>query len=381
MTVDVETTEAITAGTDWVAVARDLGLSLRDGVAERDRTAELAHAGFDRARRSGLTAALVPADRGGGGATHAELGAALRALGRQDPATAVALSMHSHLVAAQVWRHRHGMDADGVFAKVVGGALLLSTGASDWVGSSGRARRVDDGFVVDADKGPVSGCEAGDVLVTSVRWDDAPEGPQVLHLSVPMAAPGISIERTWDTLGMRATGSHTVHLREVLVPDAAVSLIRPADAWPTIWNVVIGAAMPLIVAAYLGVADAAVDAALAAVRDPAPDHAVQLVGEMANAHTTAEDAVAGMFAAAEDLHFAATDAASARMLSRKTVAADALVETVRLAIEVVGGVGYSRSCDLERLYRDVHGVLFHPLPRARQTTFTGRVLLGHTPLA
>ena len=61
---------------------------------------------------------------------------------RYDPATAVTLSMHSHLVAAQVWRHHHGMDAETVFRKVVDdGAILVSTGASDWVGSNGTAER------------------------------------------------------------------------------------------------------------------------------------------------------------------------------------------------------------------------------------------------
>ena len=31
---------------------------------------------------------------------------------------------------------------------------------------------------------------AGDVLVTSIRWDDAPDGPQVIHAAVPFAADG-----------------------------------------------------------------------------------------------------------------------------------------------------------------------------------------------
>ena len=87
-----------------------------------------------------------------------------------------------------------------------------------------------------------------------------------------------------------------------------------------------------------------------------------------------------MFIDADDLHFENTDALAARMLSRKTVAADSLIETVRLAIELVGGVGYSHASPLERLYRDVHGCLFHPLPRAKQTRFSGRVTLGLAPI-
>jgi alkylation response protein AidB-like acyl-CoA dehydrogenase len=227
--------------------------------------------------------------RGGGGVTHQEMGDVLRTLARDDAATALCLSMHSHLVAAQVWRRKAGMDADAVFAKVVDGAILVSTGASDWVGSSGQATRVDGGYLVQARKAPAGGCEAGQVLVTSIRWDGAPDGPQVLHCSVPMSAEGVRIEPTWDTMGMRATGSHTVVLDDVFVPDGAVSLVRPADVWHPIWN------------------------------------------------------------------------------------------TVRRALEIVGGSGFARSSDLERLQRDVTGALFHPLPRARQAIFSGRVALGWDP--
>ncbi|QLY29167.1 acyl-CoA/acyl-ACP dehydrogenase [Nocardia huaxiensis] len=365
---------------DPIAAAAAIGAELADGVADRDRSGELSTVAFDLLRTAGLSRALVPAEFGGGAVTHAEMGEILRELGRHDPSTAVAFAMHSHLVATQLWRHKHGMDASGIFQKVAAGAILVSTGASDWVESNGRVVRVDGGYRVSARKMPASGCEAGTVVVTSLRWDDAPDGPQVLHCAIPFASPGVSIDKTWNTLGLRASGSHTVVFEDVFVPDAAVSLIRPADVWPPILNVVIGAAMPLVMSAYLGIADSAVELAtsLAAQREAA--HLVSLVGEMANAHTTAADLIDAMFSESDDLRFANTDAHAARILSRKTVAADALIQTVRLAIEIVGGLGFSRDYPLEMWYRDIHGALFHPLPRAKQLRFTGHVLLGNTPL-
>ncbi len=364
---------------DLVALAAEIGGELRPGAAERDVAGELSPDVFARLRESGLTAALVPAELGGLGASHAEMGAILRTLARFDPSTAVTLAMHSHLVAAQVWRHRRGMEAP-VLTKVAAGAILVSTGASDWVGSNGHATKVDGGYRISARKSPASGCEVGNVAVTSIRWDDAPDGPQVLHCAVPFTAEGVSIDLTWDTLGLRATGSHTIVFDDVFVPDAAIALTRPADEWAPIWNTVVGAAMPLIMSAYVGMCDAAVDAAIGATTGRSDPHIWQLLGEMANAHTTAADVVAAMFADTDDLCFENVDSFAARTLSRKTVAADAAIETVRLALEVVGGMGYSRGSELERLYRDVHGCLFHPLPRAKQTRFTGRVLQGLTPI-
>jgi acyl-CoA dehydrogenase len=377
-TLSPSTTDDASAS-DLLAIAAEVGAELQPEASARDVSGELSRAAFERLRASGLTAALVPKELGGGGATHAEMGAILRTLARFDPSTAVTLAMHSHLVAAQVWRYHRNMEAP-VLAKVAAGAVLVSTGASDWVGSSGSARKVEGGYRISARKSPASGCEVGDVAVTSIRWDDAPDGPQVLHLAVPFSAEGVSIDLTWDTLGLRATGSHTIVFDDVFVPDAAISLARPADQWHPVWNTVMGAAMPLITAAYVGIADAAVDHALAATAGKSDPSTFQLLGEMANAHTTAADVVAAMFVDSDDLRFDNVDAVAARTLSRKTVAAEACIDTVRLAIEAVGGMGYTRGSDLERLYRDVHGALFHPLPRAKQTRFTGRVLQGLTPI-
>jgi alkylation response protein AidB-like acyl-CoA dehydrogenase len=364
----------------WIAIAETIGESLRADAVLHDASGDISRAAFDRLRSEGFTTALVPVAFGGGGARHADMGAILRTLARFDPAVALTLSMHAHLVAFQLWRHNHGMDASAVFSKVAGGALLISTGASDWVSSNGRARKVEGGFRVTARKAPASGCEIGELIVTSIRWDDAPQGPGVIHCAIPLAAEGVSIKRTWDTMGMRATGSHTIEIEDVFVPDAAVSLLRPADVWHPVWNIVVTAAMPLICAVYVGVADAAVAESRRLVQGRHDQHLVQLLGEMGNAHITACDLLSAMFTEAADLSFPNDDdGLSSRTLSRKTVLADAVIDTVRLGIEASGGRGYMRASDLERLYRDAHGSLFHPLPRARQTTFSGRVALGLSP--
>ncbi len=367
---------------EWSALAEEIATELADDAARSDSTGQISPQVFDVIRERGLLAALIPTEHGGGGAAHSDMGSILRILGRGDPAVAVTLSMHAHLVATQVWRHNHGQDAGGLFRRVAEErSFLISTGASDWVGSTGSARRIDGGYVVSARKSPASGCEIGQVLVTSIRWEEPPEGPQVIHCSIPMSADGVSIEQTWDTLGLRSTGSHTVVLDEVLVPDSAVALVRSASAWHPIWNAVLGSAMPLIMAAYLGVADVAVDLATAAVKGRSDPTVHQLMGEMLNAHTSAIDSVDAMFRHSDNLHFANTDAYAAATLSRKTTAGQAMIDTVRLAMEVTGGRAYLRTSPIERLYRDVLANQFHPLPRARQTQFTGRVALGLAPVA
>jgi alkylation response protein AidB-like acyl-CoA dehydrogenase len=185
---------------------------------------------------------------------------------------------------------------------------------------------------------------------------------------------------------MRATGSETVLLEDVFVPEEAVVLRRPRGAYPPAWNVILTVAMPLIVSAYAGVAQAA--AALA--RDYAREHAraagqaadparPYLLGELANALTTAQLAVDDMVRIADDLNFGATAETANAVLVRKTIAAKAVLATAEKGLETVGGSGLYRRLGLECLLRDLHGAQFHPLPEKWQLRFKGRLALGLDP--
>jgi acyl-CoA dehydrogenase len=369
------------ASSRWIATARALAPELAARAEEHDHSGEFVAEGFEALRRNGLVSMLVPADLGGGGATHAEACAVLAELSHACPATSLSLSMHTHLVAAQVWRHHRGLPAPVLRRVADDNVVLISTGASDWLESNGTSTKVDGGYRVTARKTPASACPSGNILVTSFRFEGGPDGPQVLHAAVPFAADGVSIDETWDTMGMRATGSHTVVLDDVFVPDAAISLERPAGNWHPVWSTVMGAAMPLIMSSYVGVAEAAVERALplAARRSDLTD-VEPVVGRMINQLTIARDSVGAMIAASDDLRFDNTYQHTATTLSRKTIATDAAIATVRLCLEAGGGAAYSRGSGIERLFRDVHGALYHPLPAARQERFTGRLALGLDPV-
>jgi acyl-CoA dehydrogenase len=101
---------------------------------------------------------------------------------------------------------------------------------------------------------------------------------------------------------------------------------------------------------------------------------------MGNQLVIARDTVRAMIDASDDLRFDNTLEHASLSLARKTIAADAAIGTVRLAMEVGGGIAYTRAGDIERLFRDVHGALHHPLPAARQERFSGRLTLGLDPL-
>ncbi|MCC7429047.1 MAG: acyl-CoA dehydrogenase family protein [Alphaproteobacteria bacterium] len=365
------------------ALAQTLGPRFEEGAAERDQGDVFVAEHYEVLKQHKLFSALVPAELGGGGVTHSAMCAFLRALAHHCPSTALALSMHQHLVAAAVYNDRNGRPGRKLLERVAAGErVLVSTGANDWLESNGTAERVDGGFRISARKPFASGSPKGDVLVTSVPFDDAKEGPQVLHFALPFSAPGVSLANDWQTLGMRATGSHTVQIDGAFVPDDAVALRRPRGRFHPAWNVILTVAMPLIMSVYTGIAEAAAtigrDQAMRRREDPTTPY---LLGELENNLTAAQLAMDDMVRLADDLNFTMGVALTSAMLVRKTIVAERVAATVEKALEAAGGAGFYRRAGLERLLRDAHGAQFHPLPAKRQQRFTGRVALGLDPVS
>jgi acyl-CoA dehydrogenase len=219
-------------------------------------------------------------------------------------------------------------------------------------------------------------------LVTSAPYEDPDEGWQVLHFAVPFAAAGVSLADDWRTLGMRATGSHTIILDKVFVSDDAIALRRPRGRYHPAWNVILTVALPLIMSVYVGVAEAAAAIAREQASRRQGDPAVPyLLGELANELTTAQLAVDDMIRLSNDLDFGMTLEVADAVLIRKTIAADHVLATVEKALEAAGGAGFYRATGLERFLRDAHGAQFHPLSGKRQHRFTGRIALGLDPVA
>ena len=375
-------TTAVDTRTDWVALARQLGTEFAPRAAAHDADDSFVAENFDILKQHGIFAAGVPQELGGGGASHAELGVFLRELAHQCGSTALALSMHTHLVAATVWRWRQGHAVEPLLRRVVDEQLvLISSGGSDWLESSGTAEKVDGGFRVTARKIFASGCPRGDLLMTTAVYDDPHDGPTVLHFPVPFADVAVTIMDTWHTLGMRGTGSHDVLMNGVFVPEETIALRRPKGQWHAFFIVNTAVAIPLVMAVYVGVAEAAYTLALERVAPKRDDpQTPYLTGEMTNALVTAQMALEGMIAIAANYDFALVDETANGIFIRKTIAARAAIQTVEKAMEIVGGSALYRSVGLERLLRDVQGGLYHPYHEKRQHRFTGRLALGLDPV-
>ena len=54
----------------------------------------------------------------------------------------------------------------------------------------------------------------------------------------------------------------------------------------------------------------------------------------------------------------------------------AAIAAVEYAMELAGGAGFYRSAGLERRFRDIQAVRYHPLQAGPQAEYTGSMVLG-----
>ncbi len=363
--------------TDWKFKAEEIALSIGDCATAHDADDSFVAEGFAALEEAGFFTALVPEELGGGGASVGEICEALRIIGTTCGSTALAASMHSHVVAVAAWRWKHqGAPTDKLLKRVAAEKLkLVSSGGSDWLKSAGTLEKVEGGYRFTARKAFASGSPVGDLLGTSGVYDDPAEGPTVLHFAAPLKGEGVSISPTWQVMGMRGTGSDDVLFDGLFIPDAAIVGKRPQGQWHMLFHVISKIAFALIYAAYLGVAEGARSRALELARKRPQDPLLaQLVGEMENALLSARLAHRRMVEIAET--GTPGPATTSEAMQCRTLAGQAAIDTVAKAMEVAGGAAFYRKTGLERAFRDVQAARFHPLQEKPQLDLAGRVALG-----
>src|SRR3989441_4682736 len=136
--------------TDFVAVARELAADFATRAAQHDADDSFVAENYAALKKAKLFSAPVPTELGGGGASYEDHCEIIRAIARGCGSTALAYSMHSHLLQALVWRHRHNATppAEPVLRRIAAEELVLvSSGGSDWVDGSGKLEKKNRGYI------------------------------------------------------------------------------------------------------------------------------------------------------------------------------------------------------------------------------------------
>jgi alkylation response protein AidB-like acyl-CoA dehydrogenase len=360
---------------DWAA---SFGPVLAEHAARHDRDGTFVTEGHNALREAGVLAIGVPAELGGRGATIRQIAMVQRELAKYCGSTALCTAMHQHVVAFGAWRYRRGMPgADAMLKRVAEDKIVLvSTGGADFTSPRGTTEKVDGGYRVTGTKIFCSQSPVGTALSTLMPYDDPEQGLRALSMTIPLASEGVTVLDNWDSLGMRGTGSNDVTLENVFVPDAAVGADRPHGVLDGPLQVIAQHALSIITATYLGVAEGAYANALKVAATKATDPSVQRqVGLMSARLQVASWALDGALATVGDDPMPSMEGVAAVMAAKREVAA-AGIEVCDLAMEVAGGQAYFKGSPIERAYRDIRAIKFHPLQPEVALLHAGRVALG-----
>jgi alkylation response protein AidB-like acyl-CoA dehydrogenase len=400
----IELTAGTQAGARLVEIAEELSHELSAHAAEHDRDGTYPFEAIGALKAAGCFAAPVPAELGGLGVDSAhDLVVASSRLARGDASVAIGVNMH--LVAVlNMERRRQVAVASGAERRARGFASSLEEVARDGVVLAAaisergqdltrpgtRATRTGSGWRIDGRKMFCTMSPAATHLYVAVTYTDGDGVERYAYAMVPAGAPGVVVHDDWDGLGMRASGSHSVSLEDVALPESGVrGGFRAGDPLPYIErNLTAGL---FHAAASLGIAESADAAARRALsgrlngdarpRAQVADNVVDLAASRAvlsraaaliDEHRTANPASDG---SADELHALFAEAQAA-----KAFVNEAAARVVDRALALSGGAGYVNGSLLARAYRDVRaGSFMHPLGANRAYDYLGRVALGEAP--
>ncbi|MGE5830256.1 MAG: acyl-CoA dehydrogenase family protein [Micromonosporaceae bacterium] len=374
----------------WEVAAR-----LRPRFAERagefDRTGEFPVDDFADLRTAGLFGLLVPTRLGGLGGSYADYARVAFELARGNGATALVFNMHAAVTGAlagipdEMARalgvpEEFFAERDRVLRTAAGGAFYAVAMSERGVGSrlsqlTTRYEPVEGGFHVKGSKSFVSGAGHADAYLVAAR--SAVDDSVVSQFLIP-PGEGVTVERTWDSLGMRATSSHDLHLDVVVTPNALLGGVEglallAAQLMPH-WMVASYAAV------YVGVAQSCVDEAVRHLTQRGLASLPSVRARVGRADAATAAARLAVDEAARRVTEAPGEPETNRWVWRaKLLAGTTAMEVAASMLEAAGTSASRRGHPLERLFRDARCGSLQPATSDVCADWLGIAALGGDP--
>jgi alkylation response protein AidB-like acyl-CoA dehydrogenase len=377
-------------------------------AAKHDREASFPIEDYADLHTSGLLGLCVPEYYGGLGADFETYCLVAEQIARGNASTALTYNMHAltMLMMGPLMQgielppdvcERHEALSARRYREVVERGVFygqphsepVESGSADQLKVGGRrfgtrAERVDGGYLVNGHKFFVSLAGAAHYYATpALLVGDGPWEDRTLYLAIPRDTSGVEFTGEWDPLGMRATVSLDMVLKDVWVPADAE--ILPPGVFAKLYQ-----RQPYLFlgfsATFLGLMQAAYDYAIA-----------YLTGQVPGAPGVQGEAPARGYAVAEMLFtLEATRALYYRAISEERLdppvecmqraraahvqVQHAVVQLTAEAIRVCGGRAILKRYPLERYYRDARAsALMRPLTQDIATQQAWETALATVP--
>ena len=325
-------------------------------------------------REAGLLAMTVPKSFGGLGIEYSEYALLAAEMGRWCGATALTYNMHActplwsghiadDLDMPLVDRKQHKKNCELHFSRIVhDGAIFAQPFSESSAAAAGKvpfgttAAKVDGGWLLNGTKifASLSGAATYyGILCTEQKPNQSIR--DTLFMAVPADSDGVSIVGPWDPVGMRATVSRTLLIKDVFVSDEQMLMPRgvyyqASNRWPHMFLT--------LCPTYMGIAQAAYDFTVAYLRGD-----IEGVSTERRMYPTKQITVADMWIklqqtwalfrqAISEARVDPTKEDRLRAYATQYTVMENSNEMCRLAIRTCGGQSMLKSFALERLYRD-----------------------------
>src|SRR5580658_215642 len=374
------------------ALAAELAADFATRAADHDRNNTFPVENVDKLKAAGYTALLIPEGHGGLGADLEDFVLCQEQLAQGCAATTIAINMHLFGLGSMVERSDGRpqealfFDAIGRAKQIMGGGISEPETGGDWGYFATKARREGDVYILNGRKTFTSLSPVIDLFMVMATIE-ATDPPRSSTFLIPKGTPGLELIETWDAMGMRATASHDLVIKDVRVPAVAMTESRPIGPIDASAVSLFAWFCLSVAAVYTGVAIAAFKFVkeftgrfkpmalprpikyLPGIQFAAADAEALLAQSRALYLTTARDYVANPKSFKGE-------AGLARVVLAKYVATNNAIRAVDQMMEIVGAHGYLKKFPMERYFRDVRAGVNHPLSNARARELIGKSSLG-----
>jgi indole-3-acetate monooxygenase len=374
---------------DWLEGINHLAPLIEQYRDEAELERHLPQPLFEAMRDAGLFGLWVPRSLGG---TEVDLQTSVRiveALARLDGSVGwnVMIAANTSLLWANL--------EPNVALEMCAGSTVI---AGTVTAGNGIAVPAGGGFRVSGRWPFASGCHQADwlVCVCQILDNDEPRGapggaPQTFTFVLP--ASECEILDTWNTVGMRGTGSHDFQVQDVFVPEARHFASRGARSYqsgPLYQTSLLHLWPPNIAAVALGVAREAVDAfiSLAQTKTPVRSNAVLAQRETVHEKVGQAEALlrsgrAMLFETIRETCAVLTCGAHVpqELTALTRLAAATAVDNAVTAVDVMFTLAgtsaiYTGRTPIDRCFRDIHVVRQHAVVSPASFALAGRHFLG-----
>ncbi|WP_193571485.1 acyl-CoA dehydrogenase family protein [Paenibacillus psychroresistens] len=336
-----------------------------------DKSGDFPFEHYDILRKNNFFDLTIPEEYGGRGISLYEIILIQERLARCDASTALSVGWHLgffyNLSVVRPWK-------EDIFKRLCEEAItsgeLLNLFVTEPAGNPGRggrtqtiARKVPGGYIL---KGRKSFCTLAPILQRFTVYASL-ENEETYGEFLVEKSDKIQLVTTWDTMGMRSTGSHDLILDEVFVPEH--DLMGEYGSGLERLGKDSGASLFHIPAVYSGIAFSARDLILDFATNYSPPSLQGSISELPHVRAKLGELELELKTARTLLYAAAArwdenieyrPHMSVEFQHAKHVVCNKAIRIVELAMRIMGGKSLLKANKLERLFRDVHCGLHNP---------------------